>query len=205
MNVNWAKEIMKFFDSVGPRNPLKRLHNEDKELLAAMLLCYIYERPWGARDLFAPLEAASSIGAEAGALARRIQSELIEGAAAEVLSPYVDGYKHVAARLESFSKHMASIADNLLGRPGHKGKIARNQLLIMASELVRLRTGKHYDEHLAELLQAVNPSTAVDKDISGEAILKKRKHLMKNYPLIYANLVQKVRIASERNIAGSQT
>ena len=84
---------------------------------------------------------------------------------------------------------------NAAGKRGHKGKVQKNTFLIMASELVRLKTGNHYDEHLAELLQTVNPMIDVNEqeDISGDSIRKKREHIKKAYPLIYADCVNKIR------------
>jgi hypothetical protein len=60
----------------------------------------------------------------------------------------------------------------------------------MASEFVRCRTGKHYDEHLAELFQAINNDSDL-KDFSGDAIRRKREHFKKAYPLLYASLANK--------------
>ena len=83
---------------------------------------------------------------------------------------------------------MRTLLDNLVGKRGHKEKVQKNTFLIMASEFVRVKTGNYYDEHLAELLQTL-PRIDLNQqeDISGDSIRKKREHLKKVYPVIYAN------------------
>jgi len=70
---------------------------------------------------------------------------------------------------------------HVAGKQGQKHKTSANQNLIMASELVRLKTGEPHDEHLAELLQAISPDaeSGPDADISGDSIKKKRDLLAK--------------------------
>jgi hypothetical protein len=62
-------------------------------------------------------------------------------------------------------------------------------MLITASEVVRLHTGQHYDEHLAELFQAV-AMRPVSTDLSGDAIRKKREYLKTHYPELYAKALE---------------
>jgi hypothetical protein len=193
MRIDITDDVKRVFDNIGPRNPLRRLTESDRRLLTAMLFLYKYDSLTAA-DWYAPLETAGTIASDAGELAARIRREVIEGKAAQVLSPFIGSYKSVAEVLERFSKQMKIVFDSLVGRPGHKSKIGRNQFLVMASEFVRLTTGSYYDEHLAELFQAVHPSADLKDEISGEAILKKRKHLMRSYPLIHAHLMKKVHV-----------
>ena len=45
---------------------------------------------------------------------------------------------------------------SLTGKPGHTGKVFRNPVPVMASELVNQRPGEYNDEDVAELLQALH-------------------------------------------------
>jgi hypothetical protein len=58
---------------------------------------------------------------------------------------------------------------------------------VAASEFVRLRTGQYFDEHVAELYQAITASKhSLSEDLSGDAIRKKRDYTAKNYPDLYS-------------------
>jgi len=62
----------------------------------------------------------------------------------------------------------------------------RDQFLMKASEFVQLRFGQHYDEHLADLFQAVANGPLGKKELSGDLIRKPREYLATRYPGLYA-------------------
>jgi hypothetical protein len=155
MPIDYEKVVKESFQNVGPKNPLKRLSDSDKRLLLAFLDVYV--RAPDLAPAYLLWEKAARIATEANSLGRSIRSVVFEGHLAEVLAPFVEGFQDLPARLLSFSLHLGVLLDNAAGKRGHKGKVQKNIFLIMASELVRLKTGNHYDEHLAELLQTVNP------------------------------------------------
>ena len=190
--IDYEKVVNESFKNVGPRNPLKQLSDSDKRFLVALLDVFV--RAPDLNPAFLHYEKAAGIASEAESLARSIRSVVFEGDLAQVLEPFVGGFQDLPARLESFSRRVRTLVDNTVGKRGHKGKVQRNTFLIMASELVRLKTGNHYDEHLAELLQTVNPriDRNPQEDTSGDSIRKKREHLKNAYPLIYANCVNTV-------------
>ena len=193
MSIDYEKVVKESFENVGPRNPLKKLGDSDKRFLVALLDVY---RSAPDLDLaFLHYEKAASIASEAEALGRSIRSVVFEGDLAQVLEPFVGSFQDLPARLDSFSLRLRTLVDNTVGKRGHKGKVQKNTFLIMASEFVRLKTGNHSDEHLAELLQTVDPRIDLNQheDISGDSIRKKREYLKKVYPLIYANCVNTVR------------
>src|SRR5208283_3047648 len=101
--------------------------------------------------------------------------------------------------LHAFASRLGGVL-GLFGKAGHKERVMNNQILIMASEFVRLRTGKHYDEHLAELFQAISMDSNL-KDFSGDAIRKKREHFKKTYPLFYRRTMNQL---LRRRSAGSR-
>ena len=88
----------------------------------------------------------------------------------------------------------------LLGKPGHKGRNIKSKFLIIASEFVRLKLGDYFDEHLAELYEAVT-APPFKEELSGDAIRKKRKYLKTNYPGLYAEILKEAMRASD--LAGS--
>jgi len=189
MALDYPTLVRKRFENVGPKNPLRGLSDHDKCFLTALL--EVYARAPESDKLSDTLEEAAGIAAEAGSLAGKIESRFLSGPLAEMLGLYIGSSRDLPARLATFSKSMGAIIDNLVGKRGHKGKTSRNRFLIMASEFVRLKTGKHYDEHLAELMQTINPSIDFDgDDISGDSIRKKRVHLKKTYALLYGHTVR---------------
>ena len=94
-------------------------------------------------------------------------------------------------RLEAFGILFGGLLDRIVGKRGQKNKLAKNQILLVASEFVRLKTNRYNDEHLAELIQALRDKSDLS-DFSGDAIHKKREHLKRTYPLVYAYLFNKV-------------
>ena len=196
MAIDYAKVVREAFEEVGARNPLKKLDDLDKRLLVSFL--YIYRAPIRLDKAYKHFEECADIAAEAGELGRRIRSVVLGGQLAQILN--FGTIQDLPARLENFSIQLGSFLDKVAGKRGHKSKVAKSRFLITASELVRLKTGKHYDEHLAELLQAVGPRVSLEKlaDISGDSIRKKREHLKKTYPLVYAHIVTEVRNLSTR-------
>lgn len=180
------KVVKESFENVGPRNPLRKLSDSDKRILVALLNVYVLTADLN--PAFSHFEKAAGVAAEAESLGRSIQSVVFAGDVGRLLAPFVGNFQDLPGRLESFSLLLRTLLDRTVGKRGHKEKVWRNTFLIMASELVRFKTGNHYDEHLAELLQTLNPiELNQQEDISGDSIRKKREHLKKVYPLIYVH------------------
>jgi hypothetical protein len=71
----------------------------------------------------------------------------------------------------------------------------------LSHQFVRLKLGQHFDEHLAELIQAVpGESKSISEDISGDSIRKKRAYLKRRYPELYADTLQRAKTAVERRV-----
>lgn len=69
----------------------------------------------------------------------------------------------------------------------------------MASEFVRLKLGKHFDEHLAELVQAIpGKRDSISEDISGDAIRKKRIYLKRRYPELHTEALRRAESAASK-------
>lgn len=192
-----TKRVGKAFESTGPRNPLNRLQEVDKCLLWAWLTVYssCEVEPKKRFDFLSWLERTTQTAADADALATRIQAQVFQSEFAKSVSPFVIGFQDVPLRLHAFASRLGEVLGSF-GKPGHKGRVLNNRFLIMASEFVRLRTGKHHDEHLAELYQAIRMepenSSATPGDFSGDAIRKKREHFKKTYPLLYRHAMNEV-------------
>jgi hypothetical protein len=193
MSLDYPKVVTDAFVNVGPRNPLKKLTDYDKHLLVALLV--LHEHVPSVDVASNLLDEAARVAADAGKLAKRIRDQVLGGTTGELLAPLLKGgFKDLPARLEAFSE-LEIVLTNLAGKRGHKGKVGRNEHLLMASELVSLRLGQHYDEHLAELIQALtfNPDLSADADTSGDSIRKKREHFKRTYPLRYKHAVDRIR------------
>ena len=196
MTLSYAKLVEEAFVNLGPKNPLKRLSDQDKDLLVACLVLHSFDHV----EVGQLFERAANVAGEARKLAARIRHEVLGGKVGRVLAPLLkDSAEDLAAQLEAFSK-MEILLSQLVGKPGHKGETQRNQYLVMASELVSLRLGKHYNEHLAELIQNLSFDTELtaDEDISGESIRKKREYFEENYPVLYKNALEKIRCGRRR-------
>ncbi len=200
MTVHYTNLVNRSFKHIGPRNPLRELDGTDRTLLFSLLFLYRSDRAMPHRSI--AVEAAeemSKIAADSAVLAQRIRSVMIEGKFALPLDPFLPGLQGLPSQLERFGKRLDILMTSMAGKKGHKQKTTVNRFLVMASELVRLRTGDHHDEHLAELLQAINPDAEPDMDHSGDAIRKKRHYLQNAYPTIYSHAIRQLGSLAAKN------
>jgi hypothetical protein len=189
------------FRHVAATNPLRKFSEPDRKLLYAMLKVYAAvttqdgkkrskER---AKEGF--LEREAKLVADAAKLGSKLESEVFHGPNSDVLLPYISSFSDLPAQLVEFSKVVGGMLD-LFGKRGHKEGNLYDFFLIVASEFVKLKVGQHYDEHLAELYQAISerPLTA---DLSGDAIRKRREYLKKCYPDLHSWMLERVKRAGE--------
>lgn len=108
---------------------------------------------------------------------------MFTGPAAVVLMEAVNPFLAIPGQLRRLSALLS-----VDGKPGRKREVFANELLIMASEFVRLKLGSFYDEHVAELFQSISPDDSFT-DLSGDAIRKKRRYLKDNYPQVYDHVL----------------
>jgi hypothetical protein len=186
MKIATKRRLEESFNNIGPKNPLRTLGPQDKKHLWACLKLYSETQLSELSGALAQFETASRTTSEAAKLAARIEEQFLGGPASRSFEPFMRGFHDLPAQLRRFS---ATLGDLLQasGRQGHKERLFSNRFLVTASELVRVRTGTHNDEHLAELFQSVGGEN-FEIDVSGDAIRKKREHIRKNYPDIYAGI-----------------
>jgi hypothetical protein len=200
MAFDYDKVVKDSFKHLGTDNPLKKLGFSERRLLVALLDTYL--RP--SKEMYdaacEPWEQAAAVALEAGQLAKKMRLNVFEADLGKRLSQLLVGPRDLPDRLEAFSVYLRAILDRIEGKSGHKGKVFRNRSLVLASEFVCRKTGKHYDEHLAELIQSVGvlADEKLQEDISGDAIRKKRNHFKETYPLIYRDLLAEVEILVAR-------
>ena len=173
------------FAEIGPKNPLAKLSKSDKESLCTLLTLYERSSKNPPSD---PWEEIEKLAAQAAAIASRLDGDVFQGSTGEMLKPFLSGYEDVPQRLRSLSAELGALAA-LQGKPGYKSKNFSIQFLVMASEFVRLGTKRPNNEHLAELLQAIDTVSELNS-LTGDAIRKKREHLRKNYPDLYRSAIQ---------------
>ena len=184
-----------------PDNPLNRLNDADRVLLFSMLMIYdvVTTRVAKDRPEEDPLERMAKLAADAAILSAKLESEVFQGPYADVFLPYISSFRDLPRRLAEFSELIGRKL-NLLGKPGHKGRNLRNQYLILASEFVRLKAGQHYDEHVAELYQAI-PGRPPSEDLAGDAIRKKRDYIKRCYPDLYGETLNRAMLACESTLS----
>jgi oligoendopeptidase F len=186
MDSRVGARVRRAFTGIGPQNPLAKLNNRDRESLWALLA--FYERT-SKNPLSDPWEEIEKLAAQFEAIASRLDHEAFKGSSAEILAPFLSSYEDLPERLTALSALLRRLAA-LHGKPGHKSENFSTQILVTASEFVRLRTKRPNDEHLAELLQAIDPMSECD-NLSGDAIRKKRAYLRKNYPALYGLAIER--------------
>jgi hypothetical protein len=141
------------------------------------------------------LEKEAKLVADAAKLGSKLESEVFHGPNSDVLLPFISSFSDLPGQLAEFSKVVGGMLE-LFGKRGHHEGNLYGFFLIVASEFVRLKTGQHYDEHLADLYQAVS-ERSVTEDLSGDAIRKRREYLKKCYPDLYAWMLERARTAGE--------
>lgn len=174
------------FKYLGPENPLRELSDPDKTALFSWLYLYRFERTVHLRSKASEAaEEMSKIAADSTALAQRIRSVMIEGKFALPLEAFLPGFRDLPSRLDLFGKRLGALMVHMAGKQGQKRKIGTNRNLVLAAEFVRMRTGKPHYECLSELLQAIDPESEPDADVSSDSIRKKIENMRKVYPVIY--------------------
>ena len=204
MAFDLAKFVREAFQDTGPRNPLRKLSERERMFISACLVTYKGIPGKMGKD---PWEQTAKTAREAATLAKKISQVLnaqhIEPLKdLEPLKSYLGELEELPRRLGAFAGLLGGFVRLFVGKPGHEEKVVHNRSLIMASEFVRGRTGKYYDEHLAELFQAINNDSDL-KDFSGDAIRRKREHFKKAYPLLYAAVASKALRLASREDRGS--
>jgi hypothetical protein len=182
------------FKNTSPKNPLNALPLSDKRVLWALLTVHVSALQDTESDVrINSLDKVHKLAFQASSLAKEIQGEVFEGEVAVLLKPYVGKFNVLPVLLALFGQTLQAVLATATGERGHKAKLLANRALIEASELVRIRTGKYHDEHLAEVIQAVDPNNRLEQDLSGDSIRKKRDHMRRAYPLVYQRAVLRVR------------
>ena len=197
MVVNLVGPTAQAFRDIAAGNPLRKLSEPDQKLLYSMLKVYaaVTTQNGKRRSKDGLLEKEAKLVADAAKLGSKLESEVFQGPNSDVLFPYISSFSDLPRQLTEFSKVVGGMLD-LFGKRGHKEGNLYGFFLIVASEFVRLKTGQHYDEHLAELYQAVS-ERSLTEDLSGDAIRKRREYLKKNYLDLYSWMLERARTADE--------
>jgi hypothetical protein len=182
------------FGSTHPDNPLRRLNSRDRKYLFLRLKEYAKAearagKGHGADDTF---EKVSSLVIDAKKIGERLEAEIFKGPYAltyRVCGATV-GLEDVPKKLSELSSRMGDLLD-ANGKHGHKRTIQAGVLLVEISEFVRIKTGRHNDDHLSELFQGIEKH-AGQNEVSGTAIRKRRARLKREYPWLYTALKDRV-------------
>ncbi|MGD0831030.1 MAG: hypothetical protein ABR907_08820 [Terracidiphilus sp.] len=185
------------FRHISATNPLRKLSGPDQKILYSMLKVYaaVTTQDGKRRSKDGLLEKEAKLVYDAAKLGSKLESEVFHGPNSDVLLPYISSFSDLPRQLTEFSKVVGGMLD-LFGKRGHKEGNLYGFFLIVASEFVRLKTGQHYDEHLAELYQAVS-ERSLTEDLSGDAIRKRREYLKKSYPDLYSWMLERARTAGK--------
>lgn len=183
-----SKGVAEEFADNGPNNPLNKLEARDKAQLLAIMVVYEHFRDASDEKITESAERVARLAADAGKLARRIEIELSEGSFLGIWEKLLDHCRDLQSKLSWFSIGVGELMDST-GKKGHKQNNLSNCFLVTASEFVRLKTGTYNDEHFAELFQG-RSDIPESKELSGDAIRKKREYLQKKYPNLYGAAVE---------------
>jgi tellurite resistance protein len=196
--------VAKAFQEIHPDNPLRELNpSERKYLWALLFFADTVMSPGGGDVIFKELDRMSKIVSDAAKLSAKLKSQIFGGTSSEALRPFTVGFEDLPARLTEFSEILGEVLDST-GKRGHKKKALATKYIVQASEFVWMRTGHHYDEHLAELLQPIRKRAEFD-DFSGDAIRKRRENLKEHYPMLYASALRRARIQCEKSISSASS
>ena len=178
----FAREIAKEFELIGPKNPIRKLSDIDKGRLLVLMSVYrfVCDTPKSSESV----ERAAQLAAEAGKLAVRFEQELSGPSILGEWQLLVEECRGLRVQLARFSVDVGRLLDTV-GKQGHKQKNLSNAALITVSEFVRLKTGTHNDIYLAELFQGKFLGPRHRRVLSGDAIRKKREYLQTRYPVLY--------------------
>jgi len=172
------------FTHVGPRSPLKQRDGAGQACLWALLKTYSAIQPYAEGPENDLMELAARTAAEGARFAAKLDAHVFGGPAADLLKTFFPQFAGLPLQLRALSALL-----NLDGKPDSKKEVFANQFLITASEFVRLKLGKYYDEHVAELYQGISERD-VRRDFSADAIRKKRDRLLTQYPHVYAEALE---------------
>src|ERR1035437_2279120 len=173
------------FQNLKLDSPLRGLNGSDQSLLFSLLV--VYEAAKGAVDAKHsknPWKVMVKSVADAGKAGARLKRDVFLGPLPKLLPTCAEEYADLPDRLIEFSKVVGALLA-LAGKAGHENKVYKNQLLVLASEFVLLRTRRYNDEHLADLIQAV-AKFPLSKGFSANSIRSEERRLKKNYPHLYA-------------------
>jgi hypothetical protein len=170
-------------------SPLLELNGSDRDLLFALIVTY-----GGAKETVDakrsknPWQVMVRTVAAAGKAGARLKRDVFLGPLPKFLPIYAEEYADLPDRLIEFSKVVGALLA-LAGKAGHENKVLKNQLLVLASEFVLLRTRRYNDEHLADLIQTIAKFPLSD-GFSANSITHERERLKKNYPQLYAQTLE---------------
>lgn len=184
-----AEGSRRAFAYLRSQSPLKQLTQEDQALLWSYLKLFAYAQRDSGEYLDGFFAAASRTAAAAARFAQRLEQDIFQSPESEILAPFVTQFAGLPSQLRALNELL-----NANGKPGYKAEVFTNTFLIAASALVRSRLGKAYDEHVAELFQAID---AGNTELSGDAIRKKRDRLRRQYPHAYKQALQFVQSAAK--------
>ncbi|SPE17647.1 hypothetical protein SBA5_110007 [Candidatus Sulfotelmatomonas gaucii] len=197
MSAGTRDPVARAFNGLHTNNPLNQLDDSNCKFLWALLMMYAeVTSPRKTRNavldqLERVSKTVSKVVADATKVAARLESEIFLGPFVEPLRPFLVGFEDLPMRLVQFSNRLEMVLDST-GKCGHKRQNLAAQFLIQASEFVRLKTGQHNDEHVADLFQQIG-KRSVKLDLSGDAIRKKRKYLKDQNPIALASAVRRAR------------
>ena len=178
----------KYFEHLSPSNPLSSLAPEEQWAIFAILLMYgrLSESP-DTKATLEKLEKSYQILDQVTSLADSLDSAIV----AEIFPlDRLLGEWRLSTHLRKFASTLHLGLRLMAKRRSQFNPITGADLLVLASEIVERLTGGYADEHVAELFQVMpvqvaDPDTSALKDLSGDAIRKRRNRFIRDYPREY--------------------
>jgi hypothetical protein len=165
-------------------NVILKMREKDRGVLRVLCQLYCKEKTGkDSADMYQPLDDAEKLAKRAGTLAAEMEAVIFRGLAREALGelpPVLNGLPGFLRAFDEIVRRQLKV----FGKPGFKWNRAMAAELTRISEFVKETTGSYNDEHLAEYLQQFDED-ALDSDLSGDAIAKKRNRLIEECPEVY--------------------
>ena len=178
--------IEQCYQDIGWNNPLRKLSEELKVHLFSQLIVYgeleRHDKPQEDPSNYQiSVDEAHEVAREANALADRIDSLLQEGWNWKQLH-FMTPYRILPWMLRHLSSNLGFFA-RMIAKPRKLDSVLATQMLLTASEFVKINTGSFNDEHLVDLVQQMYPFWS--DELAGDTIRKRRDRFKADYPEHY--------------------
>ena len=189
----------RFFEHLSSSNPLSLLTPKEQWAIFAVLLSYgLLSESTLTKARLTHIEKSYRVLDQAISLAEVLESTIFaQGLPLPWEITRLSAHSELNVLLREFAFDLQLVLRSVGRRRSDFNPATSAGLLVLVSETVKRLTGGYNDEHVAELFQVLpvqmtTSDTCDLKDLSGDAIRKRRNRFMRDYPLEYWRLLRLV-------------